>query len=400
MNTGGRFPHVRRHLPERPVSLDVLGARRSSAVGQPDAVLPRRAGGGVPPDHHVRRPHSSEQQLRFRRAARLLRRRPHLDHEPAHDQRHSACSTPMPSTKWRRPTATAPGSRATSAPIASDYCTAIFNYPSLALGGCGNSQMGPGEALGAPRRLRVDDRETRISSRPGADLSVISFRRTTSVRRSVRGRSRAMPSTTPTTPRPFRPSTPTRCRPTPRSRQARLPLYIAGRLAAGIDAHPEPRAALRPPARLVQRGSDGVCSADIGDKLGPHVRDLPAAGSVPSGRGSTRRRQQLRSARRSGVGRRRRRPHQPSHAGYGLFYENMRTLQNFGELTWPQARQIIISNPSFPDALQGRSRDQFVSTAPPNITVDGQRQRQRLRASIQRRRARGWWAPISASPPT
>ncbi len=57
------------------------------------------------------------------------------------------------------------------------------------------------------------------------------------------------------------------------------------------------------------------------------------------------------------------------HAGYGLFYDNMRTLQNFGELTWPQSRQIIISNPSFPDALQGRSRDQFVSTAPPNITV-------------------------------
>ncbi len=58
-----------------------------------------------------------------------------------------------------------------------------------------------------------------------------------------------------------------------------------------------------------------------------------------------------------------------AHAGYGLFYEHMRTLQNFGELTWPQSRQIIISNPSFPDALQGRSRDQFVSTAPPNITV-------------------------------
>ena len=61
------------------------------------------------------------------------------------------------------------------------------------------------------------------------------------------------------------------------------------------------------------------------------------------------------------------------HAGYGLFYDNMRTLQNFGELTWPQSRQIIISNPSFPDPLQGRSRDQFVSTAPPNITVHGQR---------------------------
>jgi hypothetical protein len=58
------------------------------------------------------------------------------------------------------------------------------------------------------------------------------------------------------------------------------------------------------------------------------------------------------------------------HAAYGMFYDNMRTLQNFNELTWPQAQQIIISRPSFPDPLQGRSRDSFVSTAPPNITVE------------------------------
>jgi hypothetical protein len=57
------------------------------------------------------------------------------------------------------------------------------------------------------------------------------------------------------------------------------------------------------------------------------------------------------------------------HAGYGMFYDNMRTLQNFGELTWPQARTIIISNPSYPDPLQGQSRDAFLSTAAPNITV-------------------------------
>jgi hypothetical protein len=57
------------------------------------------------------------------------------------------------------------------------------------------------------------------------------------------------------------------------------------------------------------------------------------------------------------------------HAGYGMFYDNMRTLQNFGELTWPQARTIIIQNPSYPDPLQGQSRDAFISSAPPNITV-------------------------------
>jgi hypothetical protein len=57
------------------------------------------------------------------------------------------------------------------------------------------------------------------------------------------------------------------------------------------------------------------------------------------------------------------------HAGYGMFYENMRTLGLEGELTWPQAQQIVISRPSYPDPLQGQSRDQFISTAPPNITV-------------------------------
>jgi hypothetical protein len=57
------------------------------------------------------------------------------------------------------------------------------------------------------------------------------------------------------------------------------------------------------------------------------------------------------------------------HGAYGMFYENIRTLTNFGELTWPQSQSIVIRNPSFPDPLQGRSRDEFTSSAPPNITV-------------------------------
>jgi carboxypeptidase family protein len=57
------------------------------------------------------------------------------------------------------------------------------------------------------------------------------------------------------------------------------------------------------------------------------------------------------------------------HAAYGIFYDNMRTLQNFNELTWPQAQQIIINRPAFPDPLGGKSRESFASTAPPNITV-------------------------------
>ncbi len=58
------------------------------------------------------------------------------------------------------------------------------------------------------------------------------------------------------------------------------------------------------------------------------------------------------------------------HAAWGMFYDNMRTLQNFNELTWPQAKQIIISRPSFPDPYGGKSRDSFITTAAPNITVE------------------------------
>src|SRR5258708_834251 len=57
------------------------------------------------------------------------------------------------------------------------------------------------------------------------------------------------------------------------------------------------------------------------------------------------------------------------HAAWGMFYDNMRTLQNFNELTWPQAKQIIITRPTFPDPLGGKSRDSFIVSAPPNITV-------------------------------
>jgi hypothetical protein len=59
------------------------------------------------------------------------------------------------------------------------------------------------------------------------------------------------------------------------------------------------------------------------------------------------------------------------HGGYGMFYENVRTLTNFGELTWPQSKSIVIPRPSFPDPFQGRSYEEFLSSAPPNITVGG-----------------------------
>ena len=57
------------------------------------------------------------------------------------------------------------------------------------------------------------------------------------------------------------------------------------------------------------------------------------------------------------------------HAAYGLFYDNIRTLMNFDELWWPQRKSIVIANPNFQDPLQGKPIEAYFSTAPPNIWV-------------------------------
>ena len=41
------------------------------------------------------------------------------------------------------------------------------------------------------------------------------------------------------------------------------------------------------------------------------------------------------------------------HGGYGMFYDNNRTLQNFGELTWPQAQAVVINNPCLNNPFPG-----------------------------------------------
>jgi hypothetical protein len=52
-----------------------------------------------------------------------------------------------------------------------------------------------------------------------------------------------------------------------------------------------------------------------------------------------------------------------------MFYDNWRTLTNFGELTWPQSKPITILNPAYPDPFGGRSREAFLSATPPTVTV-------------------------------
>jgi Carboxypeptidase regulatory-like domain len=55
--------------------------------------------------------------------------------------------------------------------------------------------------------------------------------------------------------------------------------------------------------------------------------------------------------------------------GYGVYYDNIRVLTNFGEWRNLRARTIVISNPPYPDPFLGQDPLKFISTAPPNITI-------------------------------
>jgi hypothetical protein len=55
--------------------------------------------------------------------------------------------------------------------------------------------------------------------------------------------------------------------------------------------------------------------------------------------------------------------------GYGIYYNNIQTLQNFPEVRNLQQCAIQISRPSYPDPFGGLSPLQFCSTAPQTVTV-------------------------------
>ena len=56
-------------------------------------------------------------------------------------------------------------------------------------------------------------------------------------------------------------------------------------------------------------------------------------------------------------------------AGFGVYYNNLQTLQNFGENRNLSQCNVLIRSPSYPDPYGGQSPTAFCSTAPPNITV-------------------------------
>jgi hypothetical protein len=55
--------------------------------------------------------------------------------------------------------------------------------------------------------------------------------------------------------------------------------------------------------------------------------------------------------------------------GYGIYYNNIQTLQNFPEVRNLQQCAIQISKPNYPDPFGGLSPTQFCSTAPQTVTV-------------------------------
>lgn len=248
------------------------------------------------------------------------------------------------------------------------YCTPVFRYPSITVGGCGNSQMGP------EGRWEIKDDYSYLLNKwggthqwkTGFDISYIPFQ----------GDNMGSPLGSWTFPKDtvYNPNDPSTF---PTQYSNSLPTYaniptrhlsfygqddwqIAHNLTLNLG--------LRYDLQLGSFNEDiAGLEQKITDKLGPGFGfPLP----IPFLDGSDQRGDRNNFGPRAGLA------WDPTgtgrtnvHVAYGMFYDNMRTLQNFGELTWPQSKTIVISNPSYPDPLSGKSRDQFISTAPPNITV-------------------------------
>ncbi len=252
-----------------------------------------------------------------------------------------------------------------------DYCTPVFSYPSVVVGGCGNSQMGP------ETRYEIKNDFSYLATgwggqhqfKTGADFSYIPFQYD----------NMGNPPGSWTFPKdaPYNAADPTTW---PTLYTNSLPTYgdiPVKHFSAYLQDDWEPTSNVTFNLGLRYDVQKGVFLEDvtgllqkIQDKLGRDgsfpIAIPPALTNDYRGRGD-----------RNNFGPRVGFAWDPKgngitniHAAYGMFYDNIRTLLQGGELTWPQAKGITIPRPPFPDPFQGRSRDQFLSSAPPNITVN------------------------------
>ena len=246
-------------------------------------------------------------------------------------------------------------------------CTPVFLYPSISVGGCGNAQMGP------ESRWEVKDDFSYLMRgshqlKAGVDYSSIPFE----------GDNTGSPLGTWTFPKdtPYNAADPSTY---PTNYTNSLPSYAnipTKTFAAYVQDDWQVRSGLTLNLGLrydLQKGSfnENVPQllSDIQSKLGrdgSFPLDVSVVTQPTTGRGDV-----------NNFGPRVGLAWDPAnngamniHAAWGMFYDNMRTLQNFNELTWPQAKQIIISRPTFPDPYGGKTRESFLNTAAPNVTVE------------------------------
>ena len=244
-------------------------------------------------------------------------------------------------------------------------CTPVFNYPSVLIGGCGNSQMGP------EKRWEVRDSfsysKGRHAMKVGGDASIVNFQFD----------NMGSPLASWTFPRdvPYNAADPTTY---PTQYTNTLPSYgdtpikVLG-LFVQDDWTAAPGLTLNIGLRYDRQfGSYNENIADllsrIQSKLG---RDGAFPIPVPFHEGADKRGDKNNWGPRIGFAWDPRDDGKTViRGGWGLFYDNIRTLINGSEVTWPQGKAIVINSPSFPDPFGGRSRESFQSSAPPNINVN------------------------------
>jgi hypothetical protein len=249
-----------------------------------------------------------------------------------------------------------------------NYCTPIFLYPSVSVGGCGNSQMGPESRWQAKDDFSylVPDWVGQHQLKLGVDFSYIPFRFDNMG--SPLGSWRFPKDT------PYDANDPTTW---PTQYTNNLPTYgdiPVKQFAAYVQDDWEPTRGLTFNIGLRYDVEFGSFNENLSDLLGRIQAKVGRDGSfplpIPFLQGSDQRGDRDNFGPRIGVAWDPKKDGMTNvHAAYGLYYDNIRTLLNGNELTWPQSKPIVISRPAFPDPFGGRSRDQFVSTAPPNITV-------------------------------